>query len=107
MEDNTFKRIIESKIDYHTPGFYFKTYGRAGTIYFVEDDSIVVPIYAEWPAIKELDILIFGETKHIDKRYYIKEQIVEVIKYEDRVRIQGLLVKWLDERGWRYYLHGY
>lgn len=61
-----------------------------------------MPIYAEMPGVDYLDILVFGETKHIDKRYYIKEQKVEVIQHEDRLRIQGLLVKWLAEKGWRH-----
>ncbi|MFZ5987731.1 MAG: hypothetical protein ACOYWZ_11480 [Bacillota bacterium] len=101
MEDYVFKNIMEDKVDYHTPGFYFKSHGRGATIYFVENTSIV-PIYAEMPGGDYLDILVFGETKHIDKRYYIKEQKVEVIQHEDRLRIQGLLVKWLAEKGWRH-----
>lgn len=46
MEDYMFKNIMEDKVDYHTPGFYFKSHGRGATIYFVENTSIV-PIYAE------------------------------------------------------------
>jgi hypothetical protein len=60
----------------------------------VESQSIII-IYAEMPAIKEYDVLVFGETKHINKRYYLNEQRVETIPLEERFRIQGLLVKWL------------
>lgn len=101
MVDHGFKIIKEDKIDCCKAGFHFKSHGRAATIYYVENAS-VIPIYAEMSGVDYLDILIFGETKHIDKRYYINEQKVEIIQNEDRLRIQELLIKWLDEKGWRH-----
>jgi hypothetical protein len=70
-------------------------------IYFVENQSITI-IYAEMPAVKEYDVLVFGETEHINRRYYPNDHRVETIPIEDRFRIQGLLVDWLANKGMRH-----
>lgn len=53
-----------------------------------------------------LDILVFGETKHINKRYYIEERKVEILSFEERIMIQESLMKWLSEKGLRHDIVG-
>lgn len=84
--------------DNPNPGFYLRTHGRGGFIYFVEADY-VVPIAIEMPAVKEFDLLIFGETEHIKEKYYLMTNETMVIDTKDRFRIQELLVKWLKLKG--------
>lgn len=99
--DMGFSEIVQDKVDYHTPGFYWRSHGRSSTIYFAENESIVI-IYAEMPGIDHLDILVYGETEFITKRYYPLENRIETISVEERFRIQSLLVEWLASKGLRH-----
>ncbi|NOU93110.1 hypothetical protein GC093_07685 [Paenibacillus sp. LMG 31456] len=99
--DQGFKEILQDKIVLNIPGFQWSSHGRGANIYFVENQSITI-IYAEMPAVKEYDVLVFGETKHINKRYYPNDQKVETIPTEERFRIQHLLVDWLASKGMRH-----
>lgn len=96
-----FKSIIEDKINPKEPGFHWKSHGREAIIYYVENMGIV-PIHCEVPGVDSLDVLVFGETKHLDKKYYLDGQIIEIQPHEERLRVQGLLVQWLAEKGARH-----
>ncbi|CAN7503734.1 hypothetical protein LJR153_003531 [Paenibacillus sp. LjRoot153] len=88
-------------IDPNIPGFHWRDHGRGAIIYFVENQSIL-NIYAEMPGVKEYDVLVFGETEHLNKRYYPIERRIEIMPLDDRLRIQELLVQWLASRGMRH-----
>lgn len=100
-DKDIFRQISEDKIDLDTPGFYWRSHYRSAYIYFVENES-VIPFYCELPGVNYLDVLIFGETEFIEKRYYPGGEKVELLPFEERLRIQGLLVKWLSEKGCRH-----
>lgn len=96
-----FKRIDEDlRINFQN-GFYLKTHGRGGFIYYIEG-KYVVPILIEMPGVPYLDILVFGETEHITHRYFPKIKKVETIDIKDRFKIQIKLVKWLEDQGIRH-----
>lgn len=99
--DYVFKEIVQDKIDYNNPGFHWRSHGRSFNIYFVENESIVI-IYAEISGVDHLDILVYGETESIDKRYYPQKNKSENIPIEERLRIQSLLVEWLANKGFRH-----
>lgn len=101
MQDYGFDYIRRDKISQKDNGFHWRSHGRSAIIYFVEN-SAIVPIYAEMPGVDYLDILVFGETHHIEKRYHIEENKVETIPMHERFKIQDLLVKWLANKGWRH-----
>jgi hypothetical protein len=101
MQDYGFEYIKRDKIDPKEDGFHRRNHGREAIIYFVENSGIV-PIYAEMPGVEYLDILVFGETRHIQKRYYVEENKVETIPIDERFKIQDMLVKWLASKGWRH-----
>jgi len=101
IEELVFKNIDQDKIDPKHAGFHWKSHGRSATIYYVKNLAIV-PIYCEMPGVDYLDILVFGETEHIRKQYYIEERKSEVLSFDERIKIQGLLVKWLSEKGLRH-----
>jgi hypothetical protein len=96
-EEDFFGRIIGDNINLNNNGFYLRTQGRDGYLYFVED-STVVPIDIEMPAVKHLDILIYGEPRFICKRYNFKNRRVEKLTIEQGLRIHKLLVDWLTEQ---------
>jgi hypothetical protein len=98
IDELVLKTIDQDNINLKISGFHWKSYGRCATIYYVDNLSIV-PIGCEMPGVDYLDILVFGETKHINKRYYIKERKAEILSFEERIMIQELLVKWLSEKG--------
>lgn len=99
--DRGFEEIQQDKIDPNVLGFHWHSHGRGANIYFVENLFITI-IYAEMPAVKEYDVLVFGETKHIKKRYYPNDRRVEIIPLEERFKIQELLVNWLASQGKRH-----
>ena len=96
-----FELIQKDNINTEQEGFHWKSHGRTAIIYYVENNS-VVPIEAEMPGVDTYDVLVYGETQHIATRYYPNEKKHEEISLEDRFRIQGLLVKWLDNKGARH-----
>lgn len=98
IDELVVKRMVQDTINLEVSGFHWKSYGRSATIYYVDKLSIV-PIGCEMSGLDYLDILVFGETKHINKRYYIKERKAEILSFEERIMIQELLVKWLSEKG--------
>lgn len=100
-DEAAFQSIIRDKIDPSQPGFHWKSHGREAIIYFVEGRGIVL-IYCEMPAVAHLDVLVFSESKHIESRYYLDGRKVESLPSEERLRIQGLLVKWLSQQGVRH-----
>lgn len=101
MNDYCFKEIEQDKIDHQVSGFHWRSYGRSFNIYFVENNSIVI-IYAEMSGVNHLDILVYGETEHISKRYYPCQNSTEGIPLNERIRIQGLLAEWLANKGMRH-----
>ncbi|KRE61931.1 hypothetical protein [Paenibacillus sp. Soil750] len=102
MDDRGFGEIQKDSINPNNSGFHWRrSHGRGVNIYFVEGQSIVV-IYGEIPAVKEYDVLVFGETEHINKRYFLSERRSEIIPLDERFRIQKLLVEWLASRGMRH-----
>ena len=100
-EDIAFKSIIEDKISPNEPGFHWRSHGRGAIIYYVENMGIVL-IYCEMPGVDYLDVLVFGETEHLDKWYYLDGKKVEILPLEERLRVQGQLVKWLSVKGARH-----
>lgn len=100
-EDLAFKSLIEDKINPDEPGFHWRSNGRGAIIYYVENGGIM-PIYCEMPGVKYLDVLVFGETEHLDKKYYLDGKKVEILAIEERLRVQELLVKWLSAKGARH-----
>ena len=101
MGDHGFDEIQRDNISPNFSGFHWRSHGRGVNIYFVEGQSIVI-IYGEMPAVEDLDVLVFGETEHINKRYYLGERRIEFIPLNDRFRIQKLLVEWLADKGMRH-----
>ncbi|MFF2484256.1 hypothetical protein [Paenibacillus sp. NPDC058071] len=101
MEDRGFEAIQKDSIYPNISGFHWRSHGRGVNIYFVEGKSIVI-IYGEMPAVKDFDVLVFGETEHINKRYYMNKQRIEIIPLDDRLRIQNILVEWLASKGMRH-----
>jgi hypothetical protein len=99
--DRGFKEIQQDKIESTNTGFHWCSHGRGANIYFVENQSITI-IYAEMPGVKEFDVLVFGETEHINRRYYPNDQRIETIPMEERFKIQALLVDWLANKGMRH-----
>lgn len=100
-EDYIFKYLEEDKINEKEEGFHWRSHGRSAYIYFIENSSIT-PIYVEMPGVDSLDVLVYGETKHIERRYSINDKSYEVIPLEDRFRIQNLLLQWLNSKGLRH-----
>ena len=100
-DEVVFNLIAEDKIDPIDVGFHWRSHGRGAIIYYIENLGII-PIYCEMPAVDYLDVLVFGETKHIENRYYLHKKTVEHLPFEERLRIQKLLVDWLSERGCRH-----
>lgn len=100
-EDYIFKCFEEDKINDNEEGFHWRSHGRSAYIYFIENRSII-PIYAEMLGVNYLDILVYGETEYIKKRYYINDKSCEVISIDDRFRIQRLLIQWLNDKGLRH-----
>lgn len=96
-----FKSIIKDEINPKISGFHWKSHGREAIIYYVENMGIV-PIHCEMPGVDYFDVLVFGETDYLDKKYYLDGQIIEILPYEERLRIQGLLVQWFAEKGTRH-----
>ena len=78
-------------------GFHIKTHGRGGYIYYKEDSS-VVPNAIEMPAVQNVDLLVFGEIEHITQKYHLKSREIKTIEIEERLRIQNLLVDWLEQK---------
>jgi hypothetical protein len=101
LDKLVFEQIEKDDLNITENGFHIRRHGRSATIYFLENLA-VVPIYAEMPAVDYLDILIFGETQHIDRRYVLYEKRVEIISTDDRYRIQTGLIKWLSTNGLRH-----
>jgi|GEM_PF-2867301 hypothetical protein len=101
IDEFVFKNINQDKIDPTDTGFHWKSHGRSATIYYVNKLAIV-PIDCEMPGVDYLDILVYGESEHIRKRYYIKERKSEVLSFDERIKIQELLVKWLSKKGLRH-----
>jgi hypothetical protein len=99
--DFGFREIEQDKVDFDTPGFHWRSHGRSSTIYFVENESVVI-IYGEMSGVSHLDILVYGETVHLNKRYYPKVNRTENITIEERFKIQSLLVEWLEMKGLRH-----
>jgi hypothetical protein len=62
----------------------------------------IVPIDCEMPGVDYLDVLVYGETQNIPRRYYKKEKKTEVLTFDEKLKIQGLLLKWLSEKGLRH-----
>jgi hypothetical protein len=101
-EQDYYLRLIESdNININKDGFHWKGHGRTAIIYFVENHSII-PIEAEMPGVDYLDVLVYGESQHIERRYYPEKKESEIIPLEDRFRIQSLLVKWLNKKRLRH-----
>lgn len=101
-EEDIFLKLIEKdEMTSDKEGFHWKSHGRTAIIYFVENNSIV-PIQAEMPGVDYLDILVYGETQHIERRYYLNDKRYEIIPVEDRFRIQALLVQWLKSKELRH-----
>jgi hypothetical protein len=98
MDEHGFVEIQNDNIDPNITGFHWRSHGRGVNIYFVESQSIVI-IYGEMPGVKEYDVLVFGETEHLNKRYYASERRIESILLDERFRIQNLLVEWLVSKG--------
>ncbi|MFF2480709.1 hypothetical protein [Paenibacillus sp. NPDC058071] len=101
MDDRGFDEIQTDNISQNFSGFHWRSHGRGVNIYFVEGQSIVI-IHGEMPAVRDYDVLVFGETEHINKRYLLSERRVEIIPLDDRFRIQKLLVEWLASQGMRH-----
>jgi len=99
--DLGFELIHNDEIDTQIAGFHWRSHGRGANIYFVDCQAVVI-IFAEMSATKEYDVLVFGETQHITKRYYPLEHRYEIIPLDERLRIQGLLVEWLESKGMRH-----
>lgn len=93
--------FLEDKINPYESGFHWRSHGRSARIYYVEKGGIV-PIYCEMPGVEYLDVLVFGETEHLDKKYYPGERTVKILTTEERFRIQDLLIKWLSAKGARH-----
>jgi len=100
-DEFAFKSMLEDKINPDEPGFHWRSHGRGAIIYYVENSGIV-PIYCEMPGVDYLDVLVFGETEPLDKKYYLDAKKVEILPLEERHRIQGLLVQWLSVKGARH-----
>ncbi len=96
-----FNYLEKDCIDIHSEGFHWKSHGRTAIIYFVEDLG-VVPIGVEMPGVDYLDALVYGESRDINKRYFLKNHSIEVVTLDDRLRIQELLVKWLLDNSIRH-----
>jgi hypothetical protein len=99
--DRGFLEIQNDNIDPNISGFHWRSHGRGANIYFVEGHSVVI-IYAEMSAVKEYDALVFGETEHINNRYFLSDYTIENIHLDERLRIQKLLVEWLASKGMRH-----
>ncbi|WP_239617927.1 hypothetical protein [Cohnella mopanensis] len=101
MKDSGFVEIQTDNINPNISGFHWRSHGRGVNIYFVEGQSIVI-IYGEMPAVREYDVLVFGEAEHLNKRYFLSEQRIESIPLDERLRIQKMLVDWLGSQGMRH-----
>jgi hypothetical protein len=101
VEEIYLKLINEDGINNYEDGFLFKSHGRTAMIYFIENKSIV-PFEVEMPGVDYLDVLVYGETQHIKRRYIPDNKQWEVISIDDRFRIQSLLVQWLLSKGLRH-----
>lgn len=76
MKDRGFVEIQTYNINPNISGFHWRSHGRGVNIYFVESQSIVI-IYGEMPAGRGYDVLVFGETEHLNRRYFLIEQRIE------------------------------
>ncbi|WP_088043307.1 hypothetical protein [Bacillus sp. EAC] len=101
MEDIFTKLLEKDKVIGEKDGFHWKSHGRSARIYFVEN-STIVSIEAEMSGVPNLDVLIYGETKYINQRYYSKDNQWREIPNDESLRIQSLLVEWLNGRGLRH-----
>lgn len=102
QNDEPFEQRMRSDgVDPAQDGFLLKRHGRAMTIYFVENRT-VLPIDAEMPGIAALDILVYGETISLKRRYRADTRQWEEIPAPDRFRVQHLLVQWLRDQGLRH-----
>ena len=50
-----------------------------------------------------LDALVYGETKYLNKKYKVSNKTIEIIvERDEKLRIQSLLIKWLESKGLRH-----
>ena len=73
-------------------GFYDKSNGRAGTIYYVEKGKIC-ELYYEISGVKEFDILIWFDQL---SNWILPER--KPIKFEEKEAIKEKLVDWLKQK---------
>jgi hypothetical protein len=87
--------IITDGIDLTKNGFVKKYHAYTINIYYVENESVVY-ISGEASCSSLYDFIIYGEIANINKRYFPKTQMIGIIPFNERLKIQDKLIKWLD-----------
>ncbi|TGM62924.1 hypothetical protein EHQ94_19835 [Leptospira meyeri] len=108
MKQSEINSIIEStKKDLRnniTDGFYHIQTGRAGSIYFIENNC-VVSFMTEMSGSEEYDLLVSGELEYISDRFDLRNSTHEILPRKERKRIQKKLIEWLSNKKIRHDLH--
>lgn len=100
---NILTKIVSDEIPLDENGFHWRSRGKKGTIYFVENGRLMA-ILTEVPSnTEEFDILVYGKLNHLQFWQFPDPEEVSSYKSEE---IQQKLVKWLKARRWRHSFMG-
>ncbi|PKA10836.1 hypothetical protein CH372_17285 [Leptospira meyeri] len=104
-ETKLFVESIKKELkDNLADGFHHIQTGRAGYIYYIENE-FVVPIMTEMSGSNEYNLLVSGELEYLSEKFDLKHSTSEIILTKERKRIQKLLIDWLSKQKIRHDLH--